>query len=159
MGANQNTIDKEFTPEQLAALDAALDTLEGLTADLTVLDTEGKAKLPKPPEGAGDWVDNLFIRAQQNLNLLPRAFDPAAVQRDIALESVLAPRQLRLERVRDKLDSTRFRGRSDAFRAMLDVRRQLTAAGVAGVDDNLSDGLKRYFSRQSTEAPPAPKPV
>jgi hypothetical protein len=159
MSANQNTIDKEFTPEQLAALDAALDTLEGLTADVTVLDAAGKARLPKPPEGGGDWVDNMFIRAQQNLHLLSRSFDPAAVQRDIALESVLLPRQLRLQRVCDKFDSTRLRGRSDAFRAMLDARRQLLDAGVAGVDDNLSEGLQRYFSRQPAEAPPTPKPA
>jgi hypothetical protein len=30
---------------------------------------------------------------------------------------------------------------------LLGVRRQLKESAVAGVDDNLSDGLKRFFSR------------
>jgi hypothetical protein len=54
----------------------------------------------------------------------------------LALDTTLGPRELRLRRVLDHLSGARFLARSDAFAAMLAVRRQLKGAGVAGVDDN-----------------------
>src|SRR5882672_6053831 len=41
----------------------------------------------------------------------------------------------------ERLESAVFLANSDAFAALLGVRRQLKDSGVAGVDDNLSDGL------------------
>jgi len=58
--------------------------------------------------------------------------------------------------VLDRLESAQFLARSDAFSALLGVRRALKDAGVAGVDDNLSDGLKRFFTRSSKSEPTPP---
>ena len=151
----QNQIEMEFTHQQIADFDAALDKLDGLTADLPVLSGQDKSGLVKPPDGAGDWMDGMAIRAQQNLNKLSREYEPARVQKDLTLNRVLDPRALRLERVLDRINGGRFLARSDAFAALLGARRQLKDAGVAGVDDNLSDGLRRFFTRSSPEKKPA----
>lgn len=154
----QNEIDKTFTQQELSDFDASLTKLEALTQDLPVLTGDDKATHVRPPDGAGDWVGNMLTRAQQNLNKLSREFDPAVVQRDLDLIDALDPRILRLQRVMDRLNSARFLAGSDTFAVMLGVRRQLKDSGVAGVDDNLSDGLQRFFTRTS-HAQPAPAAV
>ncbi|MBI5388413.1 MAG: hypothetical protein HZA90_27425 [Verrucomicrobia bacterium] len=152
---NQNDIDREFAAQELTEFDGALDKLETLTKDLPVLSPEEKAAHVRPPDGAGEWMEGMATRAEQNINKLPRDYDPARAQRDFKLDAVLEPRELRLARVLDRINNARFLARSDLFATMLGVRRQLKEAGVAGVDDNLSDGLRRFFSR-SGGAKPAP---
>ncbi len=160
MPIHQDDINLELTPEQLAQFDAALDTLETLSALFPVVSTEEKARHVKPPDGAGDWMSDMATRAEQNIGKLARDYDPAEVARDLKLDADLAPRQLRLQRILDHVGGARFLAGSDAFSALLSVRRQLRGAGVAGVDDNLSDGLARFFSRSSKAetANPTPPP-
>lgn len=156
MASNQNEIDKEFTAPQLAEIDTALDKLEQLTADLPVLSAAEKAGLVKPPDGAGGWMQGMALRAQQNLGKLSREYDPARVRKDLDLDAAIEPRELRLARLLDRFGGGRFLARSDAFAALLGARRQLREAGVSGVDDDLSDGLRRFFSRSSPDKPAAP---
>lgn len=156
MGKDQNEIDKEFTTEELAALDAAIAALETITQSFPVLTAAEKSAHVRPPDGAGDWMLNMAVRADQNLGKMPRDYDPARVRRDLSLDSQIEPRQLRLQRVMDRLESARFLAKSDSFSALLGVRRTLKDAGVTGVDDNLSDGLRRFFSRSSGQKPTPP---
>ena len=152
----QNEIDKQFTAEQLAAVDAALTVLETFTLDWPVLSGEEKASLVKAPDDGRGWMEGMLVLAEQNLNELPRNFDPALVHHDLDLTPVLLPRQIRLQRVADRLGSALFMANSDAFAALLGVRRRLKDAGLAGVDDNLSEGLARFFNRESRSQPPTP---
>ena len=152
----QNEIDKQFTPEQLQAMDNALTALETATADLPVLSASDKAGHVKPPDNARGWMEQMVVRAQQNLSKLPRDFDPALVQNDLDFTAAVAPRLLRMQRLVDRLVSGSFLADSDAFAASLETRRHLKDAGVAGVDDNLSDGLQRFFNRTSPAPAPAP---
>lgn len=152
----QNEIDKQFTTEQLTALDAALTVLETATADLPVLSTDDKASHVKAPDNSRGWLEQMVTRAQQNLDKLPCNFDPTLMQRDLAFSAAVGPRLLRAQRVVDRLMGGTFLADSDAFAAGLEIRRHLKDAGVAGVDDNLSDGLQRFFNRSSR--PPAPSP-
>lgn len=157
---HQNEIDIQLTAEQLAQFDAALTSLETLAAAFPVLSAADKASLVKSPDGADGWMAGMLTRANQNLGSLARDFDPAGVQRDLELDATLAPRELRLARVLDRLGGARFLARSDAFAELLGVRRALKDTGVAGVDDNLSDGLQRFFNRSSKSAPaPTPAPA
>lgn len=121
-----------------------------------MLSGSDKAGLVKPPEGADGWMTDMVTRASQNLGRLPRDFDPASVQKDLDLDVTLAPRQLRLSRVLDRIEGARFLARSDAFAELLGVRRTLKDSGVAGVDDNLSDGLQRFFNRTNKGTTPTP---
>jgi hypothetical protein len=94
-------------------------------------------------------MQQMLVRSQQNLNKLSREYDPGTTQRDLDLISSLQPRLMRLQRVVDRVQSALFLANSDAFSVLLSVRRQLKDAGVAGVDDNLSEGLQRFFSRSN----------
>ncbi len=155
----QNEIDKVFTAEQLTALDAALTALEGQVAEFPVLSGDEKATFVKPPDDGRGWMENMVVLSQQNLTVLPRNYDPALVQRDLDLTATLDPRRLRAQRITDRLVSAMFLANSDAFAVLLGVRRQLKDAGLAGVDDNLSEGLQRFFNRQAKVSPPTPPPT
>ncbi len=98
----------------------------------------------------------MLTRAKQNLNKLPRDFDTEKVKHDLNLSAALESRLLRLKRVEDHITSAIFLADSDAFAAGLQVRRLLQDAGVSGVDDNLSEGLVRFFKRSSPTPAPAP---
>ena len=154
----QNKIDIQLTDDELTQLDAALTALEGLLARFPVLSAEEKAGLVKAPDGADGWMGNMLTRAEQNLAKLPRDFEPATARRDLALDTTLAPRHLRLNRLADRLEGARFLARSDLFSALLGARRSLREGGVAGVDDNLSDGLQRFFNRSGGDKTPKPAP-
>lgn len=148
----QNEIDKQFTDAELKAMDDALTVLETTLADLPVLSGADKSAHVKAPDGARGWMQQMATRSHQNLNKLSRDYDPALVQRDLDLTVIIEPRQLRAQRIVDRLESAVFLANSDAFGALLGVRRQLKDSGVAGVDDNLSDGLQRFFNRTNRAA-------
>jgi ABC-type sugar transport system substrate-binding protein len=71
MSKNQNTIDKELTAEELAKLDAALAQLESLSAGFPALAAEEKTGYVRPPDDAGDWMQGMLTRAEQNLKPTP----------------------------------------------------------------------------------------
>ncbi|MFZ4767495.1 MAG: hypothetical protein ACOYMN_21295, partial [Roseimicrobium sp.] len=74
-------------------------------------------------------------------------FDPAPIQRDLKLRDGLMARSPRIDKIAQAWSNGIFFASSDTFSAGLDIRAQLTDADVAGVDDNLDDGLQRFFSR------------
>ena len=150
----QNTIDKAHSPEQLKAYDEALTIIETLTADFPVLSATEKARRVKAPEGSVEWRNNMLVRAEQNLDKMPRSFDAEKVKRDLKLEADLEPRKLRLERLVDRLESAILMAASDSFSSGLFVRRQLRSLGVAGVDDGLDDGLRTFFKRSGDDEEP-----
>lgn len=143
----QNEINITLTPAQLQIIDDALAVLETAALAFPNLSTADKAALVKPPADAGSWMAAMLVRAQQNLNHLPRDFDPALVQNDLNLSAALYPRILRLERVKDRFDHAAFVADSDAFADLLEARRRLLDAEVTGVDDNLNEGMTRLFNR------------
>jgi hypothetical protein len=154
----QNTIDFEFTTDQLKQLDDAIAVMETLTRDFNVLTAEEKGEVVKAPDNSDGWMQDMTTRVEQNLSKLRRDFTSEPLLRDIKLATDIAPRQLRIQRILDRLESARFKARSDGFANCLDARRQLRAAKVAGVDDDLSEGLRRFFSRadRSDTAPTSP---
>lgn len=154
----QNKINLTPTPAQLQAIDDALTALETAVQAFPTLSTADKSSLVKPPEDARGWLEGMLARAQQNLNHLPRDFDPALVQNDLSLPATLNPRILRLERVVERMGNAVFLANSDAFADLLEVRRRLMDAKVTGVDDNLNDGMSRFFNRPKRTKPTTPAP-
>ena len=144
MAKNQNEIDLEVTEQEWTQLDAALKVLEDFAAKLPNKD---KNSYVKAPENAGDWVKRMLSMAEQNLGKLRRDFDPAPIQRDLKLRDALMARSPRIDKIAQAWSNGLFFTSSDSFSAGLDIRSQLTDADVPGVDDNLDEGLQRFFSR------------
>lgn len=151
MATNQNDIDIELTDTELATLEAAIVVIEQFAARFPIVTAHDKKNHVKAPDGSGDWMDNMLTVADQNNDVLPRNYSPDPIRRDIKLDKVLAPLELRLQRALERLDGARFLARSDAFAALLGVRRKLKEAGVSGVDGNLNEGLRRFFGRESKD--------
>jgi|GEM_PF-1916164 len=159
MAELQDTIDKEFTEDEPKKLDDALVALEELTKDFKVLSPKDKSRLVKAPDDSYGWRANMRVRAEQNLDSLPRKFNLAKMTRDLKLETELEPRELRLSRILDRLESAAFMAASDSFSASLLVRRQLKSLGVAGVDDGMDEGLGSFFKRSGEDDEATPPPA
>ena len=150
--SNQNEIDIALTETDLAPVLAALATLETFVAAFPSLTAEDKQGLVRVPESADGWMANMLTRSEQNLGKLPRDFDPAHVRRDLALHQALSPLLLRLHRIGERVETAAFLARSDAFASLLAVRRRLKDAELPGIDDDLNDGLRRFFRRDKAPA-------
>ena len=79
----QNEIDKKFTDAELKAMDDALTVLETTLATVPVLSGDDKSSHVKAPDNSRGWLEGMVVRATQNLDKLPRNFDPALMQRDL----------------------------------------------------------------------------
>ncbi len=156
MATNQNKIDIQLTETELATLETAIVVIEQFAARFAPVTGAEKRNLVKAPDGSGDWIENMLTLADQNNDVLPRNFSADPIRRDIKLDKVLAPLELRLQRALERIDGARFLARSDAFAALLGVRRKLKEAGVSGVDANLNEGLRRFFGRESKDDTPSP---
>ena len=152
----QNEINIVLTPAQLQAIDDLLTALE--TATALFPKNVDKAQYVKAPDDSRGWMEGMLNRAQQNLNAMPRDFDPALIQNDLNLSAALNPRILRLQRITQHFTDATFLADSDAFSDLLEARRRLQDAGVSGVDDNLNDGMNRFFNRSKRAKPTPPTP-
>ena len=155
----QNEINLVLTPAQLQAIDDLLTSLETIVAPFPQPDD--KATYAKPPEDGRGWMENMLTRVEQNLNIMPRDLDPALIQNDLNLSAALNPRILRLQRITGRFNDATFLADSDAFSDLLEARRRLQDAGVSGVDDNLNEGMARFFNRpkrgkSTPTTPPTP---
>lgn len=155
----QNEIDVTITEAGLTPVLAALATLETFVATFPSLTTEEKRTLMRVPETADGWMANMLARAEQNLGKLPRELDLETISRDLALQQTLTPIILRFQRVSERLETAAFLARNDAFATLLAVRRQLKDADLPGIDDDLDDGLRRFFRRDKAPVLAVPAPA
>ena len=97
----QNLIDLELSAESLAAIDAALATLETHLTPLLGLDPESRRGLTKMGHKSEAFCRQAVVAFSQNAEVLPRNFDLAAYRRDLATLDALRPRRQRMGRAMD----------------------------------------------------------
>ncbi|HEY3662690.1 MAG TPA: hypothetical protein VGL24_06010 [Chthoniobacterales bacterium] len=151
---NQNKIDKQFTAAQWTSVDDALTAVETLLQDIPTATPKDKARLAKPPEGAGDWMDKMVTMAGLNLDKLRADFTITSVQKDLDWVDAAHIREERVKAIKVKFNDSIFLGLSDAFTACLNIRRALIEGDVPDVDHDLDEGMRNYFRRTKTTPPP-----
>jgi hypothetical protein len=147
----QNLIDLELSSETLAAIDAALSTLETQLAPLRGLDPDTRRGLTKMGDKSEAFCRQAVLAFTQNAEVLPRNFDLAAYQRDLATLDALRPRRQRLGRLQELLEDTEMAVGSDLMTASLEGYAVLKVAGKGTGLDGLRQMLSARFARGRRE--------
>jgi hypothetical protein len=147
----QNLIDLELSSETLAAIDAALSTLETELAPLLGLDPDLRRGLTKMGAKSEAFCRQAVVAFTQNAEVLPRNFDVAAYQRDLAALDALRPRRQRLDRLQELLEDTEMAVGSDLMNASLEGYAVLKVAGKGAGLDGLRQMLSARFGRGRRE--------
>jgi hypothetical protein len=147
----QNLIDLELSAESLAAIDAALATLETHLTPLLGLDPAARRFLAKMGDKSEAFCRQAVVAFTQNAEVLPRNFDVAAYQRDLAALDALRPRRQRLDRLQELLEDTEMAVGSDLMNASLEGYAVLKVAGKGAGLDGLRQMLSARFGRGRRE--------
>ena len=147
----QNLIDLNLSAESLAAIDAALATLETELAPLLGLDPESRRDLTKMGTKSEAFCRQAVSAFSEHAQVLPRNFDVAAYQRDLATLDVLRPRRQRLDRLQELLEDTEMAVGSDLMNASLEGYAVLKVAGKGTGLDGLRQMLSARFGRGRRE--------
>jgi hypothetical protein len=144
---SQNLIDLELSADALAAIDAALSALEANTAGLRGLDNDARRSLTKMGDKSEAFCRQAVTAFTQNADVLPRNFDLAAYQRDLAALDALRPRLQRLARLHELLDDAEMALGSDLMTASLEGYAVLKVAGKGTGLDGMRQMLSERFTR------------
>lgn len=148
----QNLIDLDLSADALAAIDAALATLEAQLTPLLGLDPESRRGLTKMGGKSEAFCRQAVVAFSQNTEVLPRNFDLVAYQRDLATLDALRPRRQRLGRLQELLEDSEMAVGSDLMTASLEGYAVLKVAGKGTGLDGLRQMLSARFARGRREA-------
>lgn len=138
---SQNLVSLAFTDEELAALDAAIATVERFSQSFVSLTAEQVRSLSKMGDRSEPFCRIAPMVFRQYPNALPPSFDLAEMEHDIATFDALRPRALRLQQAVAKFDDTMLAIGSDIYDAARDGYRHMKAAGKSEGLEALRDAF------------------
>jgi hypothetical protein len=138
---SQNLVSVSLSNEDLAALDAALSTVEQKLAGLLELSVEQRRTLNKMGDKSEAFCRQALILLTENRQILPPGLDLAEAEQDLRSLDQLRPRFARLRRLVANADDTEMALGSDILNFALDgyARRQGDRQGRRARDDEGSD--------------------
>lgn len=154
---NQNLVSGSLTPSDFEAIRQSLQSIREKLPFLIDLSLQERRELVKLGTSSREFVSAALIAAKNHEASLPKNFDLAEMERDIALFHQLYDLHLQFSQLAELLDDTLLAVGSDALRASLEVYGVLKVTGVGGADDLLQKMAKRY--RTSRKASPEVAPA
>ena len=155
----QNLIDLNLSAESLAAIDAALATLETELAPLLGLEPDLRRDLTKMGAKSEAFVRQSTVAFAENPGVLPRNFDLEGFQRDLATLDALRPRLQRIKRLQERMAGAEVALGSDLMNAALEGYAVLKVSGRGEGMEALKRLLSQRFSRTARSAASQPEPV
>ena len=138
---SQDLVSLVFADEELAALDAAIATVERFSQSFVSLTAEQVRSLSKMGDRSEPFCRIAPMVFRQYPNALPPSFDLAEMEQDIATFDALRPRALRLRQVMAKFDDTLLAIGSDIYDAARDGYKHMKSAGKSEGLDALRDAF------------------
>lgn len=155
----QNLIDIDLNAEVLAAIDNALAALETGFASLIALTLEQRHGLTKMGDKSEAFCRQAGHVFSDNPGVLPRNFDLAGYQRDIATLDALRPRLVRLGKLHQRGVDTEMAVGSDLMTNALEGYAVLKVAGKGQGLDEARKALAARFARGPRNPAPAREPA
>jgi hypothetical protein len=152
----ENRIDATLVAADQQAVLAALQTIREKLPFLIDLSPEERRVLPKMGDKSRAFVEKALEVATQHADILPRAFDIAAMQRDVALLQMLEPIALAVAQRSELVDDTQVAVGSEAYVAALTVYQYARHSPYGQGLDAVADQLGRRFIRRAAPAAPPP---
>ncbi len=146
---SQNLLSLQFSPEQLAAIDAALASLESSLAGLIALTPDQRRALTKMGPKSEAFCRQTLTVLSQNTQVVPPSVNLAEAQADLATLDALRPRLARLERLTERANDTDAALGSDVMALALEGYALLKFAGKNQGLEGLRKDLSARFARSS----------
>ena len=150
-------INATLTPEDLAEIQTAIDTIQAKLPFLIALTTQERRRLFKMGDKSLGFVSNSLQTAQSNPNILPASFDLDSYERDYQLATDLNDIHARLGQLNEQVDDTLLAVGGELMSNSLNVYDYVKTAakrqpGLKSVAQSLGDRFRTIARRRQ---PPA----
>lgn len=153
---SQNLLDLQFSPEQLAEVDAALAVLETVFVDLLSLQPDERQSITKMGDKSEPFCRQTLMALEQNPQVVPPSLGLADAQADVVALDQLRPRLARLQRLTERaVDSETALG-GDIMSTALEGYALLKVSGKNQGLEGLREALSARFGRRTRRSGPAP---
>lgn len=146
-----NRIAATLSAQARADVLAALDTVRQHLPFLVDLSPDERRTLPRFGDKSVAFVRRAAEVVRQDDSFLPRRFDVAAFEQDVALYEALDGIYVALTRLTEHVEDTRALVGAEAYSAALDAYRALKANGQGSALDDVADELGKRFARRPPE--------
>jgi len=117
----ENRVSANLSQADQQAVLAAIQTIREKLPFLIDLTPEERRNLPKLGDKSQAFVAQAMTIATQNTDILPRGFDVAEFQKDVALLTALQPFMAALTQLQELVEDTYLEVGSEAYAAALAV--------------------------------------
>ncbi|MFY9459839.1 hypothetical protein [uncultured Aquabacterium sp.] len=148
----QNLISLDLNEAELAAIDAALSTLEEQLGGLIDLDAEQRRSLPKMGDKSEAFCRQTLNLLAQNPQLVPPGLGLDDARRDLAHLDVLRSRTNRLRQLVGRAEDSEIALGSDVMRAALEGYALLKLMGKGSGLETLRQDIGARFGRRVSRA-------
>ena len=148
-----NRIRATLSQADQQAVLAAIKVIREKLPFLIDLTPEERSGLPTMGDRRRGFVAQALAIAEQNEGILPRSFDVAEMDKDVALLASLRPILTALAQLCELVEDTYMAAGSEAYRSALLVYQFARAAGKGAALDSTLDALGQSFARKSRSAP------
>ncbi len=138
----QNLISLDITPDAIAKVDQAIETLEAFTAPFITLTNQQKQELFKMGDKSILFCQQTAMVLEQNQDVLPPTFDYEEMKTDLADHAAIAPRVLRIREVLAKMEDTQIALGSDVMVASSEGYALMKLFGKAEGLTELQDAMR-----------------
>ena len=151
----QNLVSLHLTSDDLAAIDAALETLEEKLAALVELSVDERRALTKMGEKSEAFCRQTLIVLAQNRQIVPAGLDLGEAENDLSQLDLLRPRFSRLRQLAGRADDAEMALGSDVMRASYDGYALAKLFGQGAALDTLKDAMSVRYTRRPNKNDPA----
>ena len=152
----QNLVTLDFSADDIAAIDQALDTLAAKFARFVVLTPDEIRHLTKMGDKSEAFCRQAAVVLEDNPKLIPPGFSVADLRQDITDLDLMRPRFLRLRELLERIRSAELALGSDIASAALEGYGYLKMGGKsAGLDGLRASMSARYSGRRNPPDTPA----
>jgi hypothetical protein len=148
----QNLITLTFPPADLAAIAAAIETLEDKFVNLVDLSVSERRHLVKMGDKSETFCRQTLILLDQNRQMIPPSFDLDDAQADLRTHDLLRPLFARLRQLISRADDTEMALGSDIMSAALEGYALAQVFGKGAGFDALRDVMAVRLSRKRKSA-------
>ncbi len=149
----QNRVSLRITDEDIAAVQAALTTMEQHLTGLIGLTPDERRELTKMGDKSEAFCRAAVTTLSEHPGVLPRNFDVDDYRADLAALDTLRPLLARLQRLYDRMVDTEMALGSDVMVGSLEGYAHLKVAGQGDGLDTLKNALGARFDRKRRQEP------
>lgn len=157
---NQSPLTVELGADALAAIEAALTTLELHLGNLPALRPEERKRIIKMGDKSEAFCRQAVVTFAQNPDVMTRNFDVSLFQKQLVSLDTLRPIRVRTTRFYEKLRDAEMQIGSSLMRASLEGYAVLKVAGRGRGLEALRAALSQRFAfRRQPAVEPAPDEI